>query len=117
MRDLDRIRPSHYAGSTVRRPPKEAARRRIGGGYAVTDRSFRPSRVARWLAVLMAALIIAGTGSFTGMARAGSAHAPFKDSGTVTLVTNGSAADLDGATNELASSDMIVRNIAETLLT
>lgn len=36
--------------------------------------------------------------------------------GTVTMVTNGSAADLDPATDELASSNMIQRNIDETLL-
>jgi peptide/nickel transport system substrate-binding protein len=38
------------------------------------------------------------------------------DDGTVTLVTNGSAADLDPATDELASSDMIQRNIDQTLI-
>jgi peptide/nickel transport system substrate-binding protein len=46
-----------------------------------------------------------------------SRSAASKAQGTVTLLTDGSAADLDPATNELASSDMIVHNIDETLIT
>lgn len=40
----------------------------------------------------------------------------FADAGTVTLVTDGSAADLDPANDSVASSNMIVRNIYDTLL-
>jgi peptide/nickel transport system substrate-binding protein len=39
------------------------------------------------------------------------------DNGTLTMVTDGSAADLDGASDELASSANIALNIQETLLT
>ncbi len=42
--------------------------------------------------------------------------AAFVDQGTVTMVTDGSAADLDPASEELASSDNIDRNIGNTLV-
>jgi peptide/nickel transport system substrate-binding protein len=44
------------------------------------------------------------------------ASAPFVDSGTVTMVTDGTAADIDPASNELAASANIGINIDETLV-
>ena len=40
----------------------------------------------------------------------------FVDSGTLTIVTNQSASDIDPANNEVAGSDMIARNVAEPLV-
>lgn len=74
-------------------------------------------RVALCIAL---AAIVAGAGMFAqaAFARSDGARATKAiNNGTVTLVTDGSAADLDGATNELAASAMIVRNVQETLLT
>src|SRR5579875_757661 len=48
--------------------------------------------------------------------RAQSPARGFVNQGTVTLVTEGSAADLDPASEELASSDLIDRNIGNTLV-
>jgi len=42
--------------------------------------------------------------------------APFVDDGTVTLVTDGIAADIDPANNELEFGDSVIRNIDETLV-
>jgi len=50
------------------------------------------------------------------LSRAGSTPHGFVNQGTVTLATDGSAADLDPASEELASSDLIDRNIGNTLV-
>jgi peptide/nickel transport system substrate-binding protein len=63
------------------------------------------------------ALILCGTVAVAP--RAASAHqgaAPAVDSGTLTIAGYGSATDIDPASDELASSDMIARNIDETLV-
>ena len=41
---------------------------------------------------------------------------PFRDAGTLTIVTSGAAADLDPANDSVAASDMLVRNMYETLI-
>ncbi|MGH2387870.1 MAG: ABC transporter substrate-binding protein [Chloroflexota bacterium] len=69
--------------------------------------------------VLRAACTIVLTGALAAAPRAASARsgaAPFVDSGTLTIAGYGSAADIDPASDELASSDMIARNIDETLV-
>jgi peptide/nickel transport system substrate-binding protein len=66
------------------------------------------------------AALVAGLSVFGSAALAHSTHAAARgavDNGSLTMVTDGSAADLDGASDELASSANIARNIQETLLT
>jgi len=73
----------------------------------------------RVLSRLLGALAISVVGCLAP--RAASAQrqptAPFVNSGTLTIAGYGSAADLDPASNELASSADIARNIDETLVT
>jgi peptide/nickel transport system substrate-binding protein len=73
----------------------------------------------RRLAAFALTAVLAGAGIISQPAFARLSHASSHagNGGTVTLVTDGSAADLDGATDELASSAMVARNIQDTLLT
>ncbi|HXT38234.1 MAG TPA: ABC transporter substrate-binding protein [Chloroflexota bacterium] len=63
-----------------------------------------------------AAILCAGLAIAPQSAAAQRAAAGFTDVGTLTVAGYGSAADLDPASNELASSDMIARNIDDTLV-
>src|SRR5436305_12355645 len=66
---------------------------------------------------LLASSLAPGGALARSSARGQVGSAAFKDAGTITQVTDGSAADLDGATDQLAASNNVVRNISETLIT
>ncbi len=70
------------------------------------------------LARLLCALAIGGLGFLAPRPAAAQQRsaAPFVDSGTLTIAAYGAAADLDPASDELASSATIARNIDETLV-
>jgi len=78
-------------------------------------------RFKRPALVLGSALVVMGVVGFpvNGALRSHAAPVPAPASapkGTLTYVTDGSPADLDPASQELATSDVIVRNIDETLV-
>jgi peptide/nickel transport system substrate-binding protein len=74
------------------------------------------SHAVRGLAALLISALVVFSLLLVPSARAQRARAAMND-GTVTMVTDGSAADLDPATDELASSANIQENLDETLLT
>ena len=74
--------------------------------------SHAPRRLAAVLATVALVAIPVAPGSRTG----GVAHAASVDNGTFVLVTNGTAAEIDPASEELASSNMVQRNIDEQLI-
>ena len=80
----------------------------------------RVPHLLRRVSVGACVALIAGASIVASPVLANRSHAVARgpvDNGTVTMVTDGSAADLDGASDELASSANIARNIQETLLT
>jgi len=74
-------------------------------------------RVITCRGIILAALVGSTTLLTPGPILARAAHAaPFVDSGTMTVVTDASAADLDPASDEYYGSDNIARNIYDELL-
>jgi peptide/nickel transport system substrate-binding protein len=75
-------------------------------------------RTARLLGVgtLLTGLIVLAPLAPGGALAQRRAAASFVDSGTLTMVSDGTAADLDPASNELAASDNLAINIDETLV-
>ena len=71
-----------------------------------------PRRLAAVLATVALVAIPAAPGSRTG----GVAHAASVDNGTFVAVINGTAADIDPASEESANSNMVQRNIDEQLI-
>jgi peptide/nickel transport system substrate-binding protein len=79
----------------------------------------RAGRLGSAVARLMSVAALIGSLALLGPHAASAQHraaAAFVDNGTVAMVTDGSAADLDPASDELASSANIAINIDETLV-